>query len=69
MTGEWTFKGKVSDATDKWAIDASVFEDRGKLYMIWSGWEGNENMAHNIYLARRNNQWTRESRRQLLSNT
>ena len=26
------FQGQVSDASDKWAIDASVFEDRGKLY-------------------------------------
>ena len=67
LTGEWTFKGKVSDASDKWAIDASVFEDRGKLYMIWSGWEGDENMAQNIYIARMKNPWTIESRRTLLS--
>lgn len=25
-SGTWTFKGKVSDATDKWAIDATVLE-------------------------------------------
>src|SRR5579862_7635632 len=24
LQGEWTFKGKVGDATDKWAIDATV---------------------------------------------
>ena len=26
MEGNWEFKGKVSDPTDKWAIDGSVFE-------------------------------------------
>src|SRR4051812_1819096 len=67
LTREWTLKGKISDASDKWAIDASVFEDRGKLYMIWSGWEGDENMAQNIYIARMKNPWTIESRRTLLS--
>ncbi|HRQ52060.1 MAG TPA: family 43 glycosylhydrolase, partial [Agriterribacter sp.] len=25
MTGEWTFKGKVADPADKWAIDGNVF--------------------------------------------
>ena len=25
MQGDWTFKGKVGDATNKWAIDVSVF--------------------------------------------
>jgi GH43 family beta-xylosidase len=67
LAGEWTFKGKVSDASDKWAIDASVFEDRGKLYMIWSGWEGDENRAQNIYIARMKNPWTVESKRTLIS--
>ena len=40
MDGVWTFRGKVGDPTNKWAIDASVFEDRGRTYMVWSGWEG-----------------------------
>jgi len=39
-TGTWTFKGKVYQdaATDKWAIDASVFTLKDRLYMVWSGW-------------------------------
>lgn len=58
MYGTWEFKGKVSDPSDKWAIDASVFEYHGRLYMIWSGWEGDINGQQNIYLAGMKNPWT-----------
>jgi GH43 family beta-xylosidase len=56
--GTWKFKGKVSDTSDKWAIDASVFKYKGQLYMIWSGWEGDINGEQNIYIARMKNPWT-----------
>ncbi|WP_109742539.1 glycoside hydrolase family 43 protein [Arcicella aurantiaca] len=68
MTGEWVFKGKVADAkNDKWAIDGDVFEHGGKLYMIWSGWEGDKNGQQNIYIARMKNPWTIESERSKIS--
>jgi len=51
MTGTWEMKGKVADPLDKWAIDASVFEHEQKLYMIWSGWEGDNNGEQDIYIA------------------
>jgi GH43 family beta-xylosidase len=53
--GQWIFKGKVADRTDKWAIDATVFENRGRLYIAWSGWEGNTNGRQDIYLAEMDN--------------
>lgn len=65
--GEWTLKGKVADPSDKWAIDASVFEDQGKLYMIWSGWEGDENGTQSIYIARMKNPWTIAGKRARIS--
>jgi GH43 family beta-xylosidase len=65
--GQWTLKGKVADPADKWAIDASVFEDQGKRYMIWSGWEGDENGTQSIYIARLKNPWTIDGRRVRLS--
>ncbi len=59
MKGDWLFKGKVADeSTDKWAIDGDVFEHRGQLYMIWSGWEGDKNGQQNIYIAKMKNPWT-----------
>ena len=67
MQGEWIFKGKISDETDKWAIDGDVFRHNGQLYMVWSGWEGDENGEQNIYIAKMNNPWTISSERVKIS--
>jgi len=50
-TGPFEMLGKVTDSTDKWAIDATVLELDGKLYFIWSGWEGDFNVRQDIYIA------------------
>lgn len=63
LQGTWTSKGQITDPTNKWAIDGSVFEHRGQLYFIWSGWEGDANGRQNIYLARMKNPWTIDSPR------
>lgn len=67
MKGDWVFKGKVNDSTDKWAIDGSVFEHNNQLYMAWSGWEGDVNKRQDIYLAKMKNPWTIEGERVMLS--
>ncbi|GAO41549.1 glycoside hydrolase family 43 protein [Flavihumibacter petaseus] len=67
MKGEWVFKGKVVDKTDKWAIDGDVFEYKGKLYMVWSGWEGDVNGQQDIYIARMKDPLTIESDRVRIS--
>jgi GH43 family beta-xylosidase len=35
---------------NRWAIDGTVFELRGRLYFAWSGWEGHRDVQH-LYLA------------------
>lgn len=67
MEGKWTLKGKVADSADKWAIDASVFQHKGKWYMIWSGWEGDANGEQDIYIAGLRNPWTIEGKRVRIS--
>ena len=65
--GEWTFKGKISDASDHWAIDGSVFEVANRLYLIWSGWEDDVNGVQNIYIAGMKNPWTVDTARARIS--
>ncbi|HZI25179.1 MAG TPA: glycoside hydrolase family 43 protein [Chryseolinea sp.] len=67
LDGTWTFKGKISDASDKWAIDGSVFEYKNQLYMVWSGWEGNTNGRQDIYIAKLKNPSTIEGKRVKIS--
>jgi GH43 family beta-xylosidase len=67
LDGDWTMKGKIGDATDKWAIDATVFEDKGQKYMLWSGWEGDNDGEQRIYIAHMKDPWTIDSPRVMLS--
>jgi len=67
LTGEWTMKGKLADPSDRWAIDATVFENRGKMFAAWSGWPGDKDGEQDIYIARLANPWTVEGSRSLLS--
>jgi len=65
--GPYAFKGQVKDETDKWAIDGLTLEHEGKLYFIWSGWEGDLNVQQNTYIAPMSNPWTISGPRVLLS--
>ncbi|MCE5310707.1 MAG: glycoside hydrolase family 43 protein [Acidobacteriales bacterium] len=65
--GDWVMKGKVADPSDKWAIDGTVFENRGKFYLVWSGWEGDTDGVQNLYIARLKNPWTIAGKRTRLS--
>jgi GH43 family beta-xylosidase len=67
LAGEWVFKGQLTDKTNKWAIDPSVFEDGGRLYALWSGWPGDKNGKQDIYIAEMENPWTIKGKRVKLS--
>ena len=67
MEGEWTLKGKVGDATDKWAIDATTFELHGDHYLVWSGWQGDKDGEQDLFIAHMSNPWTIDSPRTLIS--
>jgi GH43 family beta-xylosidase len=67
MKGEWTLKGQLIEPSNKWAIDGSVFEHNGQLYMIWSGWQGDKNGQQDIYISKMKNPWTLEGNRVRIS--
>ena len=50
--GQFDERGKVHDRhSDKWAIDGTLLSANKKLFFIWSGWEGDNNVAQNLYIA------------------
>lgn len=64
---QWNFKGKITDTSDKWAIDGSVFQYKEQLYFIWSGWEGDVDKRQDIYIAKMKNPWTLDGPRVMIS--
>lgn len=57
--GPYRFKGQISPATDRWAIDGTIIEhDDGERYFVWSGWDGRTNIQQNLYISRMLNPWT-----------
>lgn len=68
--GEFSFKGHIStDSENNWAIHPNVFEHKGDLYMIWSGWQKRRVSVETqcIYIAKMKNPWSLSSDRVLLS--
>ncbi len=59
--------GQITDPTNKWAIDGTVMQLGGEMYFIWSGWEGDVNVAQNIYIAHMSDPCTIDSERVCLS--
>ena len=67
MEGAWTLKGKVSDRSDHWAIDATEFELGAQHYLVWSGWSGAVDGEQDLYIAHMSNPWTIDSPRTMIS--
>lgn len=76
-TGDYVDKGMVYTGdtlgkwdSNRWAIDMTLMEHRGKLYGIWSGWESSEatdKTPQNLYIAEMSNPWTTVTPRVLIS--
>lgn len=59
--------GQLTDETDKWAIDGTVFYYGEDLYTIWSGWEKDVNSRQDLYIAHMSDPCTIDSERVLIS--
>ena len=66
-TDNFKMVGKITDSTDKWAIDGTVLQYNDELYFVWSGWEGDENTAQNLYIAHMSDPCTIDSERVMIS--
>ena len=66
-TAPYKMMGQLTDSTNKWAIDGTVFTYRGELYTIWSGWEGDVNVCQNLYIAKMSDPLTISSERVMIS--
>jgi GH43 family beta-xylosidase len=67
--GPYEELGQVFDPShDVWAIDLTVFARGGRLYAVWSGWEGpDDGFPQNLYIAPMSNPWTISGERRCLS--
>ena len=63
---EYKMHGKIGDSTNKWAIDGTIVKYHEQLYMVWSGWEGDENVAQQLYIAKMSDPFTICSPRRLI---
>jgi GH43 family beta-xylosidase len=68
LQGAWTDRGRIFHPTeDYWAIDATVFEHRGKRYLLWSGYSSPTDITQRIYLCEMASPTTLTGPRVLLS--
>lgn len=58
-TGTWVEKGRIFNPTeDFWAIDATVLEQNGQRYLLWSGHANASTEEQRLYISRMSNPWT-----------
>ena len=67
--GPYEALGPVRDPShDVWAIDLTVFSHDGRLYAVWSGWEGpDDGFPQNLYIAPMSDPATISGERRCLS--
>ena len=67
LKSEYQMLGQITDDTDRWAIDGTIFNHKDKMYFIWSGWEGDINVCQHLYIAEMSDPTAISSKRVLIS--
>jgi len=58
-TGTWVEKGQIAvPGQDLWAIDATILEQNGGRYLVWSGHANASTEEQRLYITRLSNPWT-----------
>jgi GH43 family beta-xylosidase len=67
--GPYTYKGRLYDpANDNWAVDPTILNLNGQLYLFWSGYEGSLfGSSQNIYGMAMSTPWTVTGSRALIA--
>ena len=66
FAGSFQMKARLkTDPADNWAIDGTIFEQKGQLYLLWSGWKVPkvDVETQRIYIAKMSDPWTVSSDR------
>lgn len=64
LSAEYSFKGKITDTVDEWAIDGTILQlSNNDRYFVWSGRAVTDNLIQNLYIARMTNPWTLDGQR------
>ena len=58
--GTWIDKGQLNLPENRWAIDGTILQLNGKLYVAWSGWETDLGGSQHLYICRLTNPYTVE---------
>ena len=64
---DYTMHGRITERSDKWAIDGTVMKYNGENYFVWSGWEGDTNVCQNLYIAQMKNPYELATERVMIS--
>lgn len=51
FSDSWQLLGPVKGLGSHWAIDPTVFENKNRPYIVWSGWPGNGPGVQDLYIA------------------
>lgn len=65
--GQWVEKGQIKTAFESFSLDATVFENQGKLYYLWAQQDPHIPGNSNLYLSEMANPWTLTGPQILLS--
>jgi GH43 family beta-xylosidase len=67
LEGEWEEKGQIQTRWDTFALDATQFEHRGKLYLVWAQRDPEIRGNSNLYIAEMENPWTLRSEQVMIT--
>ncbi|MBU3213541.1 family 43 glycosylhydrolase [Clostridium estertheticum] len=67
MTSNWIEKGQIKTGWESFALDATTFENNGKLYFVWAQQDFDVRGHSNIYIAEMENPWTLKTKPVMLT--